>query len=149
MTWDELRELAAEPLVSIGAHTRNHPILSRVNDAQLEDEMAGSKLDVERELGKPVLCFAYPNGRMIDISPESVQLSRSYFRCAFTSMPGLNSLAQDRHLLKRVGISGSTGVRELELMLSGILDSADPMINYRRVVEIQRSAKAATAGVVT
>jgi peptidoglycan/xylan/chitin deacetylase (PgdA/CDA1 family) len=52
--------------MEIGAHTRSHPRLTQCNDAQLRDEIAGSKADLEDHLGAPVTQFCYPYGDMDD-----------------------------------------------------------------------------------
>ena len=40
MDWQEIAELAADPLVTIGAHTVNHPILAKLTEAQARSELA-------------------------------------------------------------------------------------------------------------
>jgi peptidoglycan/xylan/chitin deacetylase (PgdA/CDA1 family) len=49
--------------IDIGAHTVNHPILSRVTDEVAYSEIADSKAYLENLIQKDVLGFAYPNGR--------------------------------------------------------------------------------------
>jgi peptidoglycan/xylan/chitin deacetylase (PgdA/CDA1 family) len=63
MSIDEVREMAAHPLIAIGAHTATHPILARGDvDAQRE-EIRRSRESLEQWLGRRVAAFAYPNGR--------------------------------------------------------------------------------------
>lgn len=62
MTWDELREIAAEPLVTIGAHTRTHMALARLSAPEAWSEMQGSIRDVETNIGRPCRHFCYPYG---------------------------------------------------------------------------------------
>jgi peptidoglycan/xylan/chitin deacetylase (PgdA/CDA1 family) len=61
MSPSQVREMAAAG-VSIGAHTRTHPDLRRCDPAELEEEVRGSKEDLEDLLGHPVSAFAYPTG---------------------------------------------------------------------------------------
>ncbi len=49
--------------VEIGAHTVDHPILKVLSPAQQYQQIADSKLYLEKLLGKPVTGFAYPNGK--------------------------------------------------------------------------------------
>lgn len=104
LSWDEVRSLAGGG-VEFGAHTRTHPILSRVLDAeQLRDEIAGSKARIEAELGRAVAHFCYPNGRGVDIGAAAVDVVRGAgFRTAVTAEPGLNQAGADGFLLRRIG----------------------------------------------
>ncbi len=58
----ELKELAALPGVSIGAHGRSHRRLTQCSDAELADELSGSKAWIEDLLGRPVTVMSYPHG---------------------------------------------------------------------------------------
>ncbi len=64
MDWATLQELAKDPLVTIGGHTISHPddITLLPNDQQVK-ELQESKAKLEKQLGKPVPYFAYPNGK--------------------------------------------------------------------------------------
>lgn len=61
MTVGQLR-LWQQAGMEVGAHTRTHPRLSQCSDAQLREEIAGSKRELEDVLGKPVSQFCYPYG---------------------------------------------------------------------------------------
>ena len=41
MGWDEVRSLAADPLVTIGAHTKGHFAVAKLSDERAYDEMVG------------------------------------------------------------------------------------------------------------
>ena len=58
-----LRELSAAG-IEIGSHGRNHRDLSICSEAELHEEIAGSKADLEAVLGTPVRTFCYPYGRL-------------------------------------------------------------------------------------
>lgn len=93
MTWRDLRALAAEGF-DVGAHTRTHPILSRLSPEQLQDEIAGCKEQIEQKLGLPVRHFAYPNGLREDYTPQVVEMvSRAGYTAAVTTVGGMNSPA--------------------------------------------------------
>jgi len=63
LTWEELRTLR-DAGMTIGAHTRSHPFLTKITDpAILWREIAGSKQTLEKNLGITVNEFAYPFGR--------------------------------------------------------------------------------------
>jgi peptidoglycan/xylan/chitin deacetylase (PgdA/CDA1 family) len=61
MTWEQLRELLAAGM-TIGSHSRTHPLISSVHGRALADEVGGSKALLEQKLGGPIAFFAYPFG---------------------------------------------------------------------------------------
>jgi glycosyltransferase involved in cell wall biosynthesis/peptidoglycan/xylan/chitin deacetylase (PgdA/CDA1 family) len=61
LTWEMLRDMQ-QAGVTIGSHTRSHPILTNETPRTVRDEVAGSKQDLEAALGTPVRHFAYPGG---------------------------------------------------------------------------------------
>lgn len=62
LTWDDLRALGNDPLVTIGAHSQTHRRLATLDESQLRHEVAGGRERLERELGRSVHHFAYPYG---------------------------------------------------------------------------------------
>jgi peptidoglycan/xylan/chitin deacetylase (PgdA/CDA1 family) len=60
---DALRELISKG-IEIGSHSRHHRDLSTADDAELQEEIAGSKADLEAALRTPVRTFCYPYGRL-------------------------------------------------------------------------------------
>jgi peptidoglycan/xylan/chitin deacetylase (PgdA/CDA1 family) len=90
LTRGELKELAAAPLVEIGAHTVNHPALSALDFQSQAAEIVQSKAQLEAHLGRPVSSFSYPFGGGQDYTAETVSLVRAAgFACACSNVPGL------------------------------------------------------------
>jgi peptidoglycan/xylan/chitin deacetylase (PgdA/CDA1 family) len=61
MTWDMVRALRAAGM-AVGGHTVSHPILTRMERAGQEIEIAGCARRLREELGEPMRWFAYPVG---------------------------------------------------------------------------------------
>lgn len=59
---EQMLEMQASGLVTIGAHTNNHPILQNESDCDAKDEVESSIDQLVEILKKPVQYFAYPNG---------------------------------------------------------------------------------------
>lgn len=89
MGWNELTNLS--PLIDIGSHTRNHPILSTLHDPkELACEVGGSKRHIEKNIGKPVTTFCYPNGQVADYNNLTVnEVKHSGYECAVVAYGGL------------------------------------------------------------
>jgi len=64
MTWDQVRDLARAGM-DVESHSRRHRVLQTLDAASLEDELAGSRRDLEAQLGRPIRAIAYPVGRRI------------------------------------------------------------------------------------
>lgn len=100
MSWDRLREVAADPLVTVGTHTRTHLDLGRVRDAEtLEREIVGARDELEDRLGVDVDRFCYPFGRYTEEAVEAVRASHAM---AVTSRPGVVDGDADPYRLPRV-----------------------------------------------
>jgi peptidoglycan/xylan/chitin deacetylase (PgdA/CDA1 family) len=72
--------------ITIGAHSRTHADLRVCSPNELEQEVRGSKEDLEDLIGKPVTSFAYPAG-LLDNGVVAAVASAG-FTCAVTSRPG-------------------------------------------------------------
>jgi peptidoglycan/xylan/chitin deacetylase (PgdA/CDA1 family) len=65
MTWDQVRALARAGM-DVESHGRRHRVLQTLDAATLEDELVGSRRELEAQLGRPVRALAYPVGRRIN-----------------------------------------------------------------------------------
>lgn len=83
LTIPELRELAVSPLVTIGAHSHCHNILTQLPDPSVRDSLETCKRRLEEWTGRPPHYFAYPNGsydaRVCGLVEEAG------FKCALTT----------------------------------------------------------------
>ena len=59
MSWDELRGLR-DAGWEVASHSHGHRDLAALGDAELIEELRGSREDCEREIGCPCLSLAYP-----------------------------------------------------------------------------------------
>lgn len=86
LTIDEVLDLQSSPLISIGAHTLNHPVLASLSADEQRDEIGKSKRNIERILGEEAAYIAYPHGAYnIDYTDETVKLSRDVgFKLGFS-----------------------------------------------------------------
>lgn len=89
--------------MQIGAHTRSHPILTRLDAPTAFSEIVGSKHDLEALLGEPVTLFAYPNGKPgVDYGAGHARMVREAgFAAAVSTAPGAASASSDRFQLPR------------------------------------------------
>ena len=62
MNLDQLLEIDKSNLVTIGAHTENHPILANESEERSQKEIISSIQGLRNILNHEITCFAYPNG---------------------------------------------------------------------------------------
>ena len=62
LNWNELRVLARDPLVTVGAHGVTHSRLSRLSDDGVRSELAEARTKIEQAIGRTVRHLAYPYG---------------------------------------------------------------------------------------
>jgi peptidoglycan/xylan/chitin deacetylase (PgdA/CDA1 family) len=123
MTWNMVRELAACPLVEIGAHSVSHLNLARLGEAQARREMAESRARLEVETGRAIRHLAYPFGIRGAVGPRELRLAQDLgFSSAVTTAPGnLTSRLLSRvHAWPRHGVGPDDGPEALQLKLAGV-----------------------------
>jgi len=136
MDWQEIGELAADPLVTIGAHTVNHNMLKKMpDDAGVRAEMEMSRAVLEAALGKRPEHLAYPVGDPTSAGPREFRIAAELgFKTAVTTRPGVLFKAHRDHMtaLPRISVNGEfQQQRYVKVLMSG---AATAMWNgFRRV----------------
>ena len=103
LSWDDVHALRGLGF-TIGAHTVNHPILSRVTPQRAWTEILGSRTMIESACGAAPRAFAYPNGGAAEYTETVKRLVREAgFSCAVTTRFGLNTSNTDPWELRRGG----------------------------------------------
>lgn len=124
MSWDELRELAEDPLVTIAAHTATHRALGKLPEAVARAEMADSRARIERELKRPCRHLSYPYGCASSAGPRDFRLARELgFATAVTTQKGLlhPQHADALTALPRLSLNGDLqDTRYVTALLSGV-----------------------------
>ena len=105
MAWSQVRELH-ESGFTIGAHTRTHVDLGTVTGAQAQREIHGSRRDIEARIGASVDLFAYPFGRMENITETNRDIVRKAgFRCCASCFGGTNPRGRLPLRMRRIPIT--------------------------------------------
>ena len=97
LDWDALGRLAEEG-VTLGAHSRTHPDLRRVDGAALTDEVAGSAETIRARTGRTPETFAYPYGLL---DARVVAAASGYRHACTTEMRALRG-GEPPHRLPRL-----------------------------------------------
>jgi peptidoglycan/xylan/chitin deacetylase (PgdA/CDA1 family) len=98
----ELRVLAGQPNIEIGAHTVTHPVLSTLNNEDQKREIVGSRTRLSEITGQPIVGFSYPYGQRRDYSLQSVAIVRECgFAYACSNFPGYVTSQSDLFQMPR------------------------------------------------
>ncbi|WP_407186075.1 polysaccharide deacetylase family protein [Bradyrhizobium centrosematis] len=135
LSWAELKSFAADPLVTIGAHSVSHCNLAKLAEDVAAQELAMSRARIEQALQRPVLHLAYPYGDRDAAGTREFGLAATAgFKTAVTTRPGMlfAENAGQMTALPRVSLNGNyQDARILPVLTSG---AATAMWNgFRRI----------------
>ena len=130
--WNEIEEMSRYNII-IGAHTMTHPNLQKISLEKAENEILGSKEEIEKKIGRDVNYFAYPLGLYNDEIADLVYCLG--FRGAFGGK-GLIRKGDKPFVLKRVPVYSSVTFMMFKARLTRAIEwferieqSAKKMIN--------------------
>jgi len=102
LSWQQVGELAADPLFEVGAHGLSHKILSFLPAAELKHEVRESIRKVSEAIGRKVPHFSYPEGLENCYSARVIaELKAAGIICSPTAVEGTNGPGTDPFLLRR------------------------------------------------
>jgi peptidoglycan/xylan/chitin deacetylase (PgdA/CDA1 family) len=121
MTWPQIRywkERGAE----FGSHTRTHIKCGIVDRSVLQEEIAGSKADLETRLGEAPRFFAFPYGNREDMPSEAMEIAATSYPHFLSAYGGENlpgDTQDNAHLFRK---NAYPEPWELELELQSVFD---------------------------
>jgi peptidoglycan/xylan/chitin deacetylase (PgdA/CDA1 family) len=123
LSWEHVREMSING-IEMGAHTTNHPILTRVSPYEAELEITNSKKRIEEEINTPVHSFAYPNGQRSDYNDIVIKaVMNAGFQAAYTLLPGptrFDTVKKNPFEIRRVFLSFKDTLPRFAGKLSGL-----------------------------
>lgn len=105
LTAEQLRELAADPLITVGSHTMRHARLADLAPAERDAELRDSKAWLEQVTGRPVVHFAAPFGQPADVPwrDAAAALAAAGYRSLASNFGGVNRAGR----IERAGPAGA------------------------------------------
>lgn len=122
MNWKELKEVDQEKLITIGAHTQRHDVLTRLRKEELFSDFIGVKKRLETELGHPIEHCSYPfGGRNEAYKREFKAAKQAGFLSGTTTREGhLFPIHRDYLFsLPRIGVYHRHTMDDFKYLLSG------------------------------
>lgn len=139
MNWKEVRHWLDYPGNEVGAHSRSHPYLRRIDEKKCQDEIAGCMSDFAQEGVPHNGVFCYPSG---DVSGrEESFVSGSGYVAAVTVAPGVNRPRENRFLLRRTEMTDKDVGFHFRLKLMGAYDVLHTLLHIRRKKQFAKAAE--------
>jgi peptidoglycan/xylan/chitin deacetylase (PgdA/CDA1 family) len=124
LDWDDLAKLAADPLVTIGSGTVNHPVLSNMKDAAALREMTMGRAVAHTAFHRDIRHFAYPFGDRASWRRQHIAMAEEAgFTSAVSAISGVVETEGRTNLyaLPRISWDGrQRSLRAMRVILSGI-----------------------------
>lgn len=116
----ELKEIAKNPLVTIGSHSKTHARLAECDKKELNKEIFHSKHYLEDLLGQPIKLFSYPHGSYNSYVIEN--LKEANYKLAFSSHFDIVKPEDNKYYLNRNEIWNTDDIECLKEKLDGNWD---------------------------
>ena len=107
MTANQIKELESDG-VEVGSHTLSHPDLTTVSQDKAKTEIGESKTKLENLIGKTIISFCYPSGKVND-AVEKITKDDGYL-FATTTKSGIADFTSDKLLLNRYRMNPDTNI---------------------------------------
>jgi|GEM_PF-561185 len=119
MDEQQLKEVARNELVTIGAHTVYHPELARLQRTVIQFELGESKAYLESLLNRRIDYVAYPYGQMhLHVNQKVLAVARSLeYRGAFSTNYDIINTRKSLYKMNRVDIAAEDDLDEFILKL--------------------------------
>lgn len=89
-------------IIQIGAHTVNHPVLSRLAPDEQKREIERSRQCLENALIQPIVTFSYPFGGRDDYNEETIAICKELgFSKVAANIPGIWKTGDDLYQIPR------------------------------------------------
>ena len=122
LTLEQTKILSEHPLVTLGAHTRNHMALSAMSANDVYTEIQGSVARLKEITGKNIEYFAYPYGTAVEAGDREFEIARKCnLKMAFTTQRKniLRKQSENLFSIPRVGINSKMEMDHIDLYMSG------------------------------
>lgn len=124
MSWQQLKQLDQDDLVTIGAHTISHSAIAKLSDADAKIEIEQSRKIIHDKTGITCEHFCYPYGSAAEANMREFKMTeQAGYKTAVTTQKGMLYAEHKAHLyaLPRVSLNGDfQHIRYVKTYISGL-----------------------------
>lgn len=123
LTWEEIRILHNEKLITIGSHGQNHISLGNIDLEGIQNELLKSKNILEKEIGSEVKYFSFPYGQLKDICKNSSEILKKYgYKAGLSTIWNRTNNSKNQYLLQRIEIRNTDDLDSFKSILNRRID---------------------------
>lgn len=114
---EQIVEMANDTLCTIGSHALRHKMFRYMTDNETLIEYNESRSYLQQLTGQNVYCFAFPYGRLVEVSCKNIKLlEQTSYKFAFSAISGgLNQLwLSGNYYLPRINVSEAVAQKSLK-----------------------------------
>jgi peptidoglycan/xylan/chitin deacetylase (PgdA/CDA1 family) len=119
LSWQQIKEMSKDPLVTIGGHTVNHLALNQLAENEIYDEVIEANRLIEDKINRKIEHFAYPFGSNYEINERECDIVKTLgFKTATTTRKGAIFPEHANHLwcLPRFELNENFNIKEVGKM---------------------------------
>lgn len=128
LTWDQVRDMATYG-IEFGSHTCTHPELPTLSTDQCMEEITRSRADLQIRLGRDIVSFCYPRGKLNSDVMQRVE--KAGYRCAVVTSPR-SGIPRSCYALRRIGVYHSNSLWLFRLKMTSLVRK-----NYEHVKRLR------------
>lgn len=138
VSWQEIREMYDSGVITFGSHALGpEPLINIHSEEELKSQIFNSKSKLEKETGKKINIFSYPEG-LFNTQIKQLVIDAGYIGAVATN-PGKHSSSGDVFALKRIRISeNAANMFIFTLEVSGFYTFVKEYKKYRKDREYGR-----------
>jgi len=121
LSWKDVDWLLMQGHV-VGAHTKQHQMLSTLTAQQQTEEIIESANRMESLLGIEVSSFAYPFGSVASVNANAIQFAAKRFQYSFSNVRGSISESPSHNFLFRQNLVPGDPLWLVQAMIEGRID---------------------------
>ena len=128
LSMEDIGKLKQNPLVSFGIHTRSHPVMKGLSDAEIHSEIAGSLEFYRSWIGDNAPMFSIPFGRLfMDYDERAIAIAQTLsINVVLSAYGGGNAAGQPLCNIRRIPVHESKLKEGIDQFVDSLREPAAP-----------------------
>lgn len=128
LSMKDIGNLKQNPLVSFGIHTRSHPVMKGLSDAEIHSEIAGCLDFYRSRIGDDAPMFSIPFGRLFrDYDERAITIAQALsINVVLSAYGGGNAIGQPLYNIRRVPVNDGTLKGGIDAFIDSLREPSVP-----------------------